>query len=106
MPHAGVPHFALPFRIEASGAAAVIEQDSLDEISQCVRVLVSTRLGERIEVPAYGVRDLVFATDPSTAQMVGAITRWEPRALVALEAGPDSLDELVANIRISISDAS
>jgi phage baseplate assembly protein W len=76
------PHFALPFRVNTSGSAAVLDQDSEEEIAQCVRVLMSTTVGERIELPDYGIPSPVFSTMSThdDADMAAAVGKWEPRA--------------------------
>lgn len=101
--HAKVPHLALPFRIHANGSANVLEQDTRDEVAQSVRVLVSTREGERIEVPAYGIPDLVFDVQSPEHIIDGAVEEWEPRASIVLEEEPDLLDELIRNLRVRVA---
>src|SRR5689334_8573327 len=98
-----VPHFAYPFRLSARGAD-VLEQDSMDEISQCVQMLVSTNLGTRIELPDYGIPDQTFVADDqvNTAVIRAQCSTWEPRAEVALASTPDQFDELVRNLRITV----
>jgi phage baseplate assembly protein W len=74
-----VPHFALPLRLDAAGRLAVLEQDSADEIAQCVAVVMATPEGSRIEVPEFGVPRYEFRT-PNAADIIAAVTEWEPRA--------------------------
>jgi phage baseplate assembly protein W len=100
-----VPHFALPFRVEASGSVAVLDQDSEEEIAQCVGVLMSTTVGERIELPGYGIRSPVFSTMSThdDADMAAAVGKWEPRAtaLVHSEVIDESLRHVLVQIETS-----
>src|SRR4051794_33709970 len=99
-----IPHLKLPFHIGGRGAADVIEQDSIEEIAQCVQVLVSTRLGERIEIPNYGIPDQVMTVESvaRTASLATQIERWEPRARVAVNAAPDDVDELIRILGVKV----
>lgn len=93
-----VPHLSFPFRIGRDGAAAVVEQDTLDEIAQSVQVLMMTRQGERLEVPDYGIADLVFQDDLDLDSVSAAIEEWEPRALARIDDYEDSQDELIRHV--------
>lgn len=97
-----IPHFRIPFRIQGS-AAAVVEQDTHDEIAQCVQTLVSTVQGERIEVPDYGIPDQVFLTESQVqvASLSTVISRWEPRALATLSSRITE-DELVRVLGVRV----
>lgn len=82
-----VPHLALPFRLANDGTAAVVAQDSLDEITQCVQVLLATPLGSREITPGYGIPDPTFqGADP--AVITNAVAVWEPRAAVTVTPNP------------------
>lgn len=101
---AQVPHFRWPFRIDPDGTAAVVEQDSADDVTQCVQVLLATRPGERVELPEYGTPDPVFAVATQHAEILAAAERWEPRATLAdLETFPDSVDELIRHVRSQVT---
>lgn len=79
-----VPHFALPFRVE-NGAIAVVEQDSNEEIEDCVESILRTFVGTRIDNPDFGIPDEAFfqQTPSASAQVyVAAIEEMEPRAQV------------------------
>jgi phage baseplate assembly protein W len=95
---ADVPHFSLPFRF-TSPAAAVTEQDSLDEIADCVLAVLVCPTGFRVESPLFGIPDLTFAMPaPDLDDIRDAIATWEPRAAVLLDGHPDSVDELLAHV--------
>jgi phage baseplate assembly protein W len=82
-----VPHLAIPFRFDVSGSAVVLAQDSLDEITQCVQILLSTPLGSREVTSDYGIPDPTFVgADP--AAITVAVATWEPRAAVTVTPNP------------------
>lgn len=82
-----IPHFSLPFRFAGATAkaAVVVEQDSSAEIADCVRAVLLTLKGQRIENPAYGISDPTFQRgDQVAAELLDEITPWEPRADLTL----------------------
>jgi len=81
-----IPHLAFPFRLTGRGAN-VLEQDTLEEIAQGVQVLVTTRLGERQELPDYGTPDPVFL--PQTGDDLGVIQAQIERKLSVSERGEE-----------------
>lgn len=89
-----IPHLALPFVIGHDGTAAVVVQDSIEDVVQSVQVLLGTVPGQRIELPAYGVPDQTFTDRPDPAPIMAALEQWEPRAAVALSMAPVPDDEL------------
>lgn len=97
---ANVPHLAIPFRIERNGSAAVIEQDTVDDVAQCVEVLLSTVEGERIELPSYGVPDYLFKVNFNIPAIMGQIEQWEPRAAVLVSDAPDRLDDMIRTLTV------
>ena len=100
-----LPHFALPFQIVGS-TAATVEQDSIEDVSACVQVLVSTTVGERVEVPTYGVPDPVFSNvkDATPGNWISAIRKWEPRAATMISDQVSTVDELVRRLRVNVSE--
>jgi len=99
-PRSAAPHLAVPFTIGADGSAATVAQDSPAEIAQCVRVLLSTTVGSRVELPGYGVRDVTF-TNGDTTGMVQAVAQWEPRATgitITTVTNPDGSTTIAATI--------
>lgn len=87
-----IPHFALPFRF-ATPEAAVVEQDSIDEIAYCAYAILACPLGFRVDLPEFGLPDLTFTQQPVDVQIVAqAIEEWEPRALV--EFTPEELVQM------------
>lgn len=98
-----LPHFALPFRF-VGGAAAVLEQDTADEILACVEAVIRCPLGYRDELPEFGVRDMTFEQGgPDMLAIEAALSDWEPRAQVALAERRDRYDELVSTVTVRVS---
>lgn len=87
---ADVPHLSIPLRVTPSGGLAVNEQDGIDDVTQCVRVLLATQAGSRIDSVEYGIHDPTFAVSRSgqldTADLEAAVAEWEPRAEVDFDS--------------------
>jgi phage baseplate assembly protein W len=89
--------FAFPFRVEGSQVATV-DQDSLEEIRDCVIACLRTRLGSRLEVPDYGVANQAFKRQPRnpTADVyLRAVEAVEPRAALLGRAEVEGLIQRV-----------
>lgn len=72
-------HLRVPFQLVA-GRARVVAHDSVDDITQCVTVLLHTRRGERLELLDYGIDPPAFTRSRDVSGILDAIARWEPRA--------------------------
>ena len=104
-----IPHFAVPFRIVA-GAAAVNEQDSLDDVVACsaavllytkVTLADGTQVGPCPELPAFGTPDQALRQNGADlAEITAALDTWEPRATETLAA--DTITDLVQTVHIQI----
>ena len=95
------PHFSLPFRFNFQRGGrlgiAVTEQDTTDEIADCVELCVRTYQGQRPTLPGFGrPQMLLFTTQRELARSLlqQAIDEAEPRveALIQKDA-PDASDE-------------
>lgn len=51
---------AYPFQITPGGRIATVEHDSVQAKAQQLEVLIRTRTGERVLVPAFGLPDPAF----------------------------------------------
>lgn len=102
MSSANIPHLAVPFRIDGTGTAAVVEQDSVDDVAQCVETLLRTFVGERLELPDYGIEDPTFETVVPVNELMAVVARWEPRAVTFVEQYPDRFDEMVQRLNINV----
>lgn len=98
---AQVPHIKLPLTLTGSGTS-VVEQDSDEEIRQCVEMILRTQVGSRIEMPEFGIEDLAFSrsTDHIEEEVLRAVEEWEPRAGAIANA---EIFELSAKVGIEIA---
>jgi hypothetical protein len=98
---AELPHFSVPFRLEGSHFA-VNEQDSTDDVADCVEMTLRTVEGERRTLPSFGRSDLlVFTTDRDLAQasLQQAVDDAEPRARSYVERDDGEADEGILRLR-------
>lgn len=104
MPDLDIPHFDLPFRFGLGGSAVCVEQDSVDNVENCVEALFRTEVGQRLEMPEYGIPDQTFTEGgPDPTALATAIDKWEPRAASTLTVtNPDSTD--ANSFKVTVSD--
>jgi phage baseplate assembly protein W len=101
-----VPHFDLPFRFLSTGHAATVDQDTLDDVSNCVEAIMRTLQGERNDNPSFGIPDPTFQLQPiDVGLIIEAVLQQEPRASLVMEQDPDQFNQLVADVvaRVSIA---
>lgn len=60
MPPVAVREMAFPFRLDSAGSVVTVEQGSDADVEQQIVLAMSTRPGERITVPTFGVADPAF----------------------------------------------
>lgn len=96
------PHFKFPFQFTTAGdRIQYVEQDSDDEIIDCIEVLLSTEQGERIELPDYGIADQTFRENGvDTGHIMAQIRKYEERADVTLE--PHQIQALVQRVGVML----
>ena len=99
-----VPHFDLPFRFDATGHAAVVDQDTLEDVSNCVQAVLRTTVGQRQEMPTFGITDPTLQTQPILqGDIIAAVLDQEPRAVLVIDQSPDSFDNLIDDILVDVS---
>ena len=94
---ADVPHFDTPLRFTGSDFA-VVEQDSTEEIADCVEACLRTPVGSRIDEPEYGAPDEMFSQlgpNPSAEPYLAAVERDEPRADLLGEAEIEAMTKRI-----------
>jgi phage baseplate assembly protein W len=94
------PHFRVPFNV-VGGRVDVVEQDSEEDIRQCVISALSTPLGSLIDLPEFGVPHDAFKQQtpaPSADAYLTAVERCEPRARLV---GDVTFEELVEHVVLS-----
>jgi len=91
------PHLAAPFSFTGT-ALAVVEQDSVAEIRQCVISCLSTRRGSRMDAPDFGIPNHLFnrlTGRSSLDDYLTAIEESEPRAHVLGKAEIEGMIERI-----------
>jgi phage baseplate assembly protein W len=100
MAYPQVPKISFPFRM-VNNAAATVEQNSDDEITDSVQVLLSTEVGSREEVPAYGIPEQAFLQNGADAVvLLNCIREWEPRATTVLT--PEQIVDFAQITRVGV----
>jgi phage baseplate assembly protein W len=104
MPNFVSPHFAVPFRFGNSGHAECVEQDSHDDVYQCVQAIVRTVRGQRLELPDFGINDTVMQEGgPDVSDISGAIEQYEDRASYVIDVDyEEDIDSLMWSISIGV----
>lgn len=97
-------HFSFPFRIGVGGVPETVEQDTIEEIEQGVKVLMLTELGERLELQHFGVEDPTFQMDVDVARLRESVKEWDDRAEVAFALEPDGVDGKIRNLLIQVTE--
>lgn len=68
-------------------AFATVEQDSQAEVAQSVYAICATLIGQRSDLPEFGISALPFRKGgPDLAELTAAVEQWEPRAEVVFGA--------------------
>jgi uncharacterized protein CbrC (UPF0167 family) len=98
-----VPHFDLPFQLGRDGAT-VVEQDSIEDVANCVVAIFLTHVGWRDEVPAFGVQDFAMRRQPIGEDDINnLISAQEPRAGIVVNERRDSSDRMIDHINVGVS---
>lgn len=100
MPDIDTPHFSLPLRFEG-GRLAVTEQDSIEEIGDCVETVLRYRPGDRDDEPEFGTPDQAFEREVGP-EIEAAIAEWEPRADTTVDEERDLLDDAISRVSVEL----
>jgi phage baseplate assembly protein W len=99
------PHFRLPLQFSGvNGGALLNEQDTADDLEDCVRTILAFPLGYRIDSPTFGIPDTLFQLgyDVPTAAVRSALVRWEDRMAIGVEGGEPVSDEFIRKVIIKL----
>jgi hypothetical protein len=100
MPYPAIPHLELPIRRGAHGGLVAVEQDTLEDVASCVRLVLHTPLGHIDANPDLGRPELAFM--PTSADELRAlIERAEPRVDLLVE--DNRLTDLVREVRVEVA---
>lgn len=98
-----VPHFDLPFRF-VGNTVATAEQDTLEDITNCVEAVLRTPQGARVDAVGFGRPDPTFELQPIPLQpLIQVLLDQEPRASVLMTQSPDQFSSIVANVVAQVS---
>jgi phage baseplate assembly protein W len=98
-----IPHFKIPLQLDpVTGRFAVVEQDTEEDVQQCVVALLRTEVGDRLELSEYGIPSTVFEETIDQGGIMAAIERWEPRATTSLTERPNPEDDLQRLINVTM----
>lgn len=98
------PHFDLPFRFRR-GTAAVVEQDSYEDVFNCAEAILRTEQGTRLydDRAGFGIVPPEFENQPvDITLMRETVMDQEPRADLLITEEHNVLDLLADKIRIEI----
>jgi phage baseplate assembly protein W len=100
------PHLQLPFKLGGkNGGAFVNEQDSYEDIYDCVKAICAYPVGSNVAIPGFGIPDIVFrqitVAGIATA-LQASLRQWEPRSDTLVVEDPTRYDELVRKISINV----
>jgi hypothetical protein len=97
------PHFDLPFVLGRAGAN-VVEQDTIDDVVNCVLAIALTHVGWREEVPEFGLPDYAFHDLPLGADDIKmTMSIQERRAVLLVTEHPDKIDYLIDRVNVGVS---
>jgi phage baseplate assembly protein W len=98
-----IPHFDIPLRYNGA-TPAVVDQDTVEDIINCVEVAIRTTQGQRIEIPDFGIPDLTFSQQPVPVQEIfDTILKYEPRATILIDQNPSVINQMIAEIKVRVS---
>lgn len=92
------PHFSVPFSFGGlNGGAFVNDQDSFEDLHDCMLAIVAFPVGSRQELPEFGAPDLSFNRDASVVpvQLRSAIAQWEPRPNATIDGQQVITDDMI-----------
>lgn len=98
---ADVPHFAYPFRRPTGGHVVEVDQDSADEISACIVVILSYPIGFIDRDPTFGVEEQAF-DQVNVSEIRAALAEWESRVGVEIVVDDSQLARFVEYVEVQV----
>jgi phage baseplate assembly protein W len=100
------PHLQMPFKLGGiNGAAFVNEQDSYEDVLDCVKAILAYPAGTNVAQPGFGIPDVLFRQITAAGIASGlqqAIRQWEPRSDIVVTENPVAFDELVRKVTVRV----
>lgn len=92
----GDSHLSVSEKVLPAAKASTVEQDSKDEIAQCVYAILATEPGTRTELTEFGYPSQLFRQGGADLEELRQVVEtWEPRASILTEAEFSGLVETV-----------
>lgn len=98
-----IPHFSVPLRFGGVNKGAFVnEQDTGDDIVDCIKAIIAFPIGTRHDNPDFGIPDLVFRqmSDVTIGQVRAAIELWEDRAALDIDGSPNVTDDMIWDLLV------
>ena len=95
-----VPHLLAPFTLNPDGSLATLEQDTVDEVAQCVAVVLGTVEGSRLAVPELGIADPTFL-GVGVGDIEAAVSTWEPRATLTISPAVPPTNQIQITVTVA-----
>jgi phage baseplate assembly protein W len=100
---ADIPHLKFPLQV-AHGNLAVVEQDTPEDIAQCVTTILRTPLGLSDSIPDLGLTDQAFYEGGADVQEIQQqLAAHERRTDVLITEDPSKLDQALSIVGVRLT---
>lgn len=97
-------HLRFPFQV-VNGKVGTVEQDSAEDVLQCVETIMRFRRGQRADAPDFGVPDQAHRQGGAdVAEVLDTIERFEERAHRLAADLETDLAGLAQIVRVRVGD--
>jgi len=87
----------------AQEGVAVTEQNTFEEIANCVEAIVRTPYGFRLDNQFFGIPQLELLTQPILSQVVvDAVAEQEPRSEILMGENRDQFDQFITKLAVEV----
>lgn len=100
-----LPHLSGTLALGGDGSFQFNLQDTIDDVAQCVEVIVGTPVGQRTMVPTFGVPDPTFAR-PNISVISAAIQQFEPRAIASVQFNDSNPSTEYITVNVALQNGS
>ncbi len=99
-----VPHLKFPLVLLPDGRLGQVEQDSAEDVVQCVRVILRTPRGWREDIPDMGLPNPAFRKGGADlVEIERQIKTYEERADSLVDEDPSALVDALAEVDVQIA---
>lgn len=99
------PHMRLPLKFGGmNGGAVVNEQDTSEDIIDCVKAIFAYQTGTRWDMPEFGIPDMLFSMEynPPLSAVRDALSRLEVRAAIDVTGENVLSDDYLRKLLIEV----